>query len=390
MSLRLAYLSQGKLFFKHGDLAVRQIESQFGQEIVDRALSLQQRREWKTRGREGTYFSGAMLWGVSQNDPRITHARITGVTPGSEEGKLYYILETEAVGGLLLYDWQQDSERRIFHKESFWVNDMDCHPEDNTLICSRNFQNGTANLARLKGFTLHEITEGDSVDAAPSWVLGSKQEIVFQSAGVGRNASGFPIGLGPFCIEKIELEKGTLTTLLEDPEFDFLLPHMTAAGDLYFIRRPYEDSGKSNYSFLNLVTDVLLFPFRLIRTIFHFLDFMSQAFSKRGLTTAGGPKTEEEEQKTILLRGKIIDAQKAMREAGNDKTAPALVPNSWELVRRQANGEETVLAKGVVAFDLDATGNLIYTDGSAVYGLDQNGKAQRLLKDRLIQDVVIV
>jgi flagellar hook protein FlgE len=66
------------------------------------------------------------------------------------------------------------------------------------------------------------------------------------------------------------------------------------------------------------------------------------------------------------------------------------VPNSWELVRRQNNGEETVLAKAVVAFDLDAAGNLVYSNGNAIYGLDEHGKAQCLLKDRLIQDVVIV
>ncbi len=53
-------------------------------------------------------------------------------------------------------------------------------------------------------------------------------------------------------------------------------------------------------------------------------------------------------------------------------------------------GDETVLARGGLAFDLDAKGNLVYTNGSAVYRLNENNKSQRLPKDKLIQDVVIV
>ncbi|MBN1991871.1 MAG: hypothetical protein JW953_04160, partial [Anaerolineae bacterium] len=360
------------------------------QEIIHRTLQRHQRQEWKTRGRQGTYFGGAMLWGVAQADPQGSQVRITSVTPSGEDDTFYYVLETDAVGGLLLYNWQQDSERRLFHKESFWVRELDYHPEDNALICAQYFPNGTANLARLKGYTLQEITEGDSVDAAPSWVLAQKEQIVFQSAGVGRNANGYPIGLGPFCVELLNLKTGRLTTLLDDPQYDFLLPHMTAAGDLYFIRRPYESDSGGKYSFLNFITDILLFPFRLLRAIFHFLDFISLTFSKKRLTMAGGPKVEGEDEKTILLRGKIIEAQKVLREGTGDKETPALVPDSWELVKQQTNGEETILARGVVAFDLDAKGNLIYTNGSAVYSLDKTNKPQRLLKGKLIQDVVIV
>jgi hypothetical protein len=391
MTLKLAYLSQGKLFLKEGDLAARQIDSQFGQEVIDRTLQRRQRREWKTRGGDGSYFGGAMLWGVDQSDPGVTNVRITSVTRGNEANQFLYVLETDVVGGLFLYNFQEDSEKRLFHKENFWAADLDCHPEDHTLVCARYFPNGVANLTILKGHTLRELTEGDSIDAAPSWAPGGGRQLVYQSAGVGRNAQGHPIGLAPFTIEKLDLDGGRLSTLLDDPQYDFLLPHMTVEGDLYFIRRPYESLNADHYSFLKFVTDVLLFPFRLLRAIFHFLDFISLTFSKKRLTTAGGPKVEGEDEKTILLRGKIIDAEKALREGtGNDQEAPALVPDSWQLVRRQASGEETILAKRVAAFDLDAEGNLVYTNGSAVYRLDESGQSHRLFKGKLIQDVVIV
>ena len=36
--MRLAYLAQGKLFLKDGDRAPRQIDSHFGQDVVNRTL----------------------------------------------------------------------------------------------------------------------------------------------------------------------------------------------------------------------------------------------------------------------------------------------------------------------------------------------------------------
>lgn len=86
----------------------------------------------------------------------------------------------------------------------------------------------------------------------------------------------------------------------------------------------------------------------------------------------------------------MIDAQTAMREAGQDKEAPALVPTSWELIQYTADGQETVMAKGVVSFDLHTDGSLIYTNGSAVYHLDAHGKSTRLLKNHLIEDVMLL
>ena len=386
--MRVAYLSQGKLFVKDGDLASREIESHFGKEVIDRTLRMHQRNEWKSKGKN-TPFSGSMLWGVEEIDPRIAQVDITGVTEGVEQGKLFFVLETETTGGLFLYDWQENQEKRLFHKEHFQARDLDWHPKHRLIVCSQSFDNGTANIVTMnaEGHDVHQLTEGDSIDEAPTWMPGSARRILFQSAGVARNQHGYAVGAGPFAIELLDLEQKSLTTLLEDEEYDFLCPHGDQEGNMYFIRRPYEMPGETRYGIFQMLGDFLMFPFRLLRAIFHFLNFFSLTFSQKPLTTASGPKLNGEDEQTLMLRGRMIDAQKALHEAGQNQEAPALVPNTWELVRRTQDGEEQVLADGVVAFDLTDDDIVVYTNGSAVYEFDTQGKSKRLFKGHLIENV---
>jgi len=388
MNLKLAYLSRGKLFFKQGDLAARQIESEFGQDIVNRSLQRQQRNEWKTQSANNP-FSGAMLWGMDQNDPRRLRVAIGAVSGGTREGELLFALETDAVGGLFVYDWDQGEEKRLFHREALRARDLDVHPENGLIVCARHYPNGQASIAIVRGNDLQAVTEGDSIDEAPTWIPGAGKQLVFQSAGIGRNQQGYAVGISPIAIQRLDLQTGSLATVLENPAHDFLQPHLDATGNLYFIRRPYEALGRQPYTIVKAIQDVILFPFRLLRAIFHWLNFMSLVYSRKPLTTAAGPKVEGDDAKTLILRGRIIDAEKAVRE-GAPGEASALVPPTWELVKRNAAGGEQVLAKSVVAFDLDSDGHVVYTNGTAVYGLEPDSTPQMLFKGKLIENLVIV
>jgi hypothetical protein len=83
----------------------------------------------------------------------------------------------------------------------------------------------------------------------------------------------------------------------------------------------------------------------------------------------------------------MLDADKAADRA--DDGTPALVPKSWELIRRQGSTEE-VVAKGVLCYDLYSDGSVLYSNGSGIYRVDQNGSVERLAKDALIEQVVAV
>jgi hypothetical protein len=388
MTPRIAYLARGKLFFKNGDLAVRQVESRFGQDIINRTLQRQQRNEWKTQG-ASTPFSGSMLWGREQEDPRRLQVAISAVTWGPQEGELLYTLETDRVGGLFTYNWLNDEEKRLFHREAMHFRNLTVHLELKLIAGSLHFPNGTANLGLVRGQNLQQITEGDSVDESPSWIRGEGRRLVYQSAGVARNAQGYAMGVGSFAVQQLDLDNGNLSTLLEETKNDLMSPRMTEEGVLYFIRRPYETLGRKPASPLGIITDILLFPLRLLRAFFYFFNFLSLTFARKPLTTSSGPRVEGDDEKTLILRGRVIDAEKALRE-GAQAEAPSLVPPSWELVRRQASGEEQVLAQSVVAYDLDGEGGVVYTNGTAAYQLDCNGQSRLLFKAKLLEDLIVV
>jgi len=47
-NIKLVYIKQGKLFYKADSSAQEHIQSRFGQEIIDRAIRIGQKNEWKT------------------------------------------------------------------------------------------------------------------------------------------------------------------------------------------------------------------------------------------------------------------------------------------------------------------------------------------------------
>jgi hypothetical protein len=89
----------------------------------------------------------------------------------------------------------------------------------------------------------------------------------------------------------------------------------------------------------------------------------------------------------MMFWGNLLDADKAA-DRDEDGT-PALVPKSWELIRRKEDKEE-VIAKGVLCYDLFEDGSVLYSNGGAIYRADHKGSVERLAKDALIEQVVAV
>jgi hypothetical protein len=314
---------------------------------------------------------------------------------------MLYALDTGAVGGLFSYDLRENYESRLFHKNEFRANDLAHHPTRDCVALSLPMEDGSAALAVMRpgGKGLQQITEGDAVDQAPSWVPDAatppdpeRMILIYQSAGIARNQQGIATALGPYSIQRLDIDRSTLTAVLENPQFDYLVPRVRLEDGqeiLYFIRRPYKPEGHTSYTPLQVMKDIFLFPFRLVRAIFGFLNFFSVMFSGKPLTTAGGPNQQKVDTRFMMLHGKIIDAEKVLKAAAKGQPL-ALVPNSWELVRRAAAGKETVLAQGVLSFDLAPNGTVIYTNGSEIFTLAPDAKPQRLLAHRMIQQVMVL
>jgi hypothetical protein len=395
--MKVAYLAEGKLYVHDGggqsasaDAAVGTlIESPFVQGILDRVERNRERNEWKDGAWRFSSGSFMGLGGMPRAPVETRRIRFTGVTSGGGAGQLLYALDTDHVGGLFRRDLLQDHEQRLLHKQQFRARDVARRAPDGELALSLQQADGTAHLAVMsaEGRGLKQVTEGDAVDEAASWSEDGKT-LLFQSAGIGRNAAGFLVALGPYAVQQLDLGAGKVTTVVEDDDHDYLLPRQSG-GALFYIRRPYQPGGPP-VSPWKVALDILLFPVRLARAIVHFLNFMSLMFSRQPLMTAGGPPKEGPDQRYVMLWGKMIDAEKMLKQSKGDG-AGALVPKDWQLIRRTADGREEVFADRVVAYDVAPDGSMVYTDGSRIFARAAGEMTWReLLRGKLVERVALV
>lgn len=389
----LAFLASGRIQILDESGAVRTVESRFAESLRQRAVEIEQRHAWKTQGRGAQFASGGLLWGLGEQCGAEMRARITSLAPGRKPGELLYTLDTDDVGGLFAVAvcGAEPDEQRLFHSNQARVDFPAAAPESDRIACSVRHQHGTANLALIKrdGSELSTITEGDSVDLCPVWVPGKERQLVFQSAGMGRDEHGGALGLGPFALKMLDLERGRLEDLHEELGHDLLGPRLDDQGNLYYIRRPYKQPGGGS-SVLRAVLDFLLFPLRLVFALFSWLNFFTARYTGKPLTTAGGPRKQGADMQQMMVWGNLVDASKAAKKgaaAGID--APALVPASWQLVRRSPAGTTEVLARSVLAFDLNGE-EVIFSNGSALFRLRRGGKPERLHRAERISHVAVV
>jgi hypothetical protein len=384
MNFTIAWLAQGKLRLKTGDESPRTVDSVYGQTIRDRAVKSAQRNSWKRQG--SGFFSGPALWGRGSTEDGTVPLHITGLCRGTAPGQFYYSLESGSLCGVLAVENLGAEERRLWNNNTIRLRNLSVSPDTGDIVCSVEQKMGAENIGviSVEGGGVREATEGDSMDLSPSWVPGSGRKVAFQSAGIGRNRDGHFAGLGPFVIQLVDLDNGEMSTLAKDSRHDLLAPRMTADGLLLYIRRPYRSGGETN--FLKWLKDVLLFPFRLLAAIFGWLNIFSIFYGGKPLTSSSGPG-QQMDLKKMVIYGNVISAE----QARDDKDeAPDLVPKSWQLIRRSSSGEEEVLARGVLAYDLAPDGGIVYTNGNAIFVLGSDGKSRRVVTEMMIEQVVVL
>jgi len=372
----IAYISHGKVFCSVGGAPGREIQSTYVQSAQDRLERSRELHAWK----EGTAFGvSARRRGQSENlEVQATSTQFLG------PDRVLYFLRDDAFGGLFEHDLATGKELRLMHRQRFWIEDLAVSPDGARLLCTHYTGKGLSNIAMmaLDGSDFREVTGGDTVDSSPAWVHGQADQVVFESSGIARSPQGVPIGHGPTSLQLLDLERGKLTPVFDDPKFDFLSPRVGRDGSLHFIRRPYEPPVQG---FGRNIADALLFPLRLLRAFFHYLNFFSLMYSRKPLSSASGPPVEAD-IKDIMLKRKRVDAERALRTGVKIGGAPSVVPASWELVRRTERGEEAVLARHVAAFDLGENDAVVFTNGFGVFVLD-GGKPRVILRDKLIAQV---
>jgi hypothetical protein len=398
MSFNFAYLSGGKLYLKLGRASVLAVASEFGQAARERVLQMQKRNGWKQKNQIGNLLSGGGSGDNNQPDREVLPVAVRGICPTSEDG-LLYTLEAGEIGGIFTLDLPDRSlpegdrakEKRLFHSADFKVEHVDFHEQHQLIACAVIRKDGTANIATMPVDAVHlgEVTEGDAIDLAPKWIPGSRKAIVFQSAGVSRDGAGYVIERRHSTIEQLDFDTHEVNTLVSDPQHDLLAPQMTADGTLYYIRRPYLPM-RQRVRFWQTLKEFLLMPLRLLVAIFEWLNFFTRRYTGKALLMPHQPPQQGLGQ--MLFLGRLVDVGAEVERNRNfgDPDSPSLIPRSWQLVEQLPHQEPETIACGVLAFDVGADGSIVYSNGSAVYGIHPGGVAERLVVDRAIEQVVIL
>lgn len=377
----LAYLANGQLYCRARGGELLHVQSTYAQEAMDRRERSRERHGWK----QGTSFSiaagGGMRSFEAADEPLLmTSAAFAG------NGDLLYFLKDNSIGGLFRREAGTGRELRVMMKPRLDLADLSPSSDGTQLAASARQSDGVVNIVLFQddGANLRELTGGDSADCAPAWIPGVPDRLLFQSSGLARNEAGYVVAQGPASIQTLDMTSGAVSPILDDPRYDHLKPRVSPGGDLHYIRRPYE---LPHYGGRNLLLDALLFPFRLLRALFHFLNFWSLTYSRKPLTSANGPMVQAD-IKNILLQGRRVDAEKHMRSARSVQGVPSLVPDSWELVCRNPQGVERVLAGNVASYDIGGDGTVIFSNGRGVFVLGADGVARLALDGELVADVV--
>lgn len=373
MSNRIALIADGRLLLTDLNGSFRRHECTFASEMESRQQRSAQKNTWKKADSGGgNMLSRSSLWNQNDESAVLPRPRIVSVCSGSRPNSMVYTLWTGVVGAYLNFDFEEAYEQRVFHRERFHAADFHRDPRSGRLVC-RHGDGEISNLALLDpdGRNLFSFTEGDSIDGAPSWDPMSPETVIYHSAGISRDQHGYTHGLSHFTIESVNLKNGEIETLLSEPESDLLCPHFNNEGELFFIRRPYYGPAGKRPSGWVTLKDTLLFPFRLVRAIVDFAQIFSQLVSKKPLTTSGGPKSKGPEPVRMWIHGRMLDVDKAANEGGSEGS---FAPADWRLIKRSPNGNEIEVAKHVLAYDLSSDGKLLFTDGRAIYTLENGSK----------------
>lgn len=232
------------------------------------------------------------------------------------------------------------------------------------------------------------LTEGDCIDSYPFYSRKHPGEIYFTTSGIGRDIYENIVALGPRYISKLSLSTMEQEELYCDEKWDYYKAKDDAAGNLYYIRRPYQAKKPRESIFFTIIAA----PFRLLRAIGGALNYFSLRYSGQSLRSGGSNpvKTKNKSERELFIEGNYINAARELRRnsSSNEKN-PGIIPRNWELWRRTPAGEESCIKKGVYDYDVSPEGKIVFSNGRHIFFRDTSGTEQVLQKAELASSLLI-
>jgi hypothetical protein len=382
------YIAEGGLHCANAGGGTRTVQSPFVQEALQRNERARQLDAWKTAQADddrNRMVSRATLWGSGRSGGAALTHRFRHVTRGPDDS-MYYVIFVGNGTALFRYFPQQDREMRLFHGASMQCLGLAYDAASAHVVIAAGNADGTASLEMVdgEGRRRGQITGGDAIDAAPSASAREPGIVYYQSSGVAPHAqTGQAAAIGPAAVWKLDTRSAQLATVLEHRDYDFLAPREDRSGNLWYIRRPYEQSA-GEVAF-DAGKNALMFPWRVAKGVFGFLDAFSKIYGREPMKPGGGPQAHNlrPDLGALWLHGRMVAIRATRYDTGR---GGGLVPASWELVCRNRKGQEYVAARHVVTFDVGADDAVVYSNGYDVFRL-ADGDWQPIVSANLVESV---
>lgn len=353
------------------------LSSQFLASYQKNLRVIRERTAWKTQG------AGARFMGVHQpnyeNEHQVRRISINGLTFASQ-GDIIYSISVDNGSGIFRKNPQDDMELEghIIHKHDTEFYAIDHNPLTQQVVASIS-DGFTKHLALFKNNSAiyHMLTEGDCIDQNPVWSKTKPEAIFYDSCGIGKDKDGNFAGYSSRAIFHLDLNSGQVEEVISLAAHDCISPREDSLGNIYFIKRPVTKSNRSSAS----LVDFLLIPVKILKAIFHWINFFTMRYSGETLTTTGAnpANAKQKSPKEIFIDDNLINVQKTLKEnETKGEKYPGIIPRSWELTKLSASGDMTCVKRGVLAFDIDANGHIIYSNGKHLIKIFPDGNEEVL------------
>jgi len=380
------YLSDQVLHHLHGQ-KTQTIDCHAVSQYKKNLQEIKQRKQWKTSG------TGAQFMGVANYNEQDELGHVYPVDAVLMDDQ-HVIYAAQLQDGCAIYIKSllepQQPEALVLRNNEFIIHHMDYDAQHKRLILSASqgyaFEQHLCVLG-LDSNRIQYITEGDCQDQHPCFDPQNPDIIYYDSCGFAYDQQG-GISIGPKEICRLNLKTGDLETIIADPRYDYYKPQIDAAGQLYFLKRPYKNQ---NYSG-NSLKDIVLAPFKIIRAVFGWLDFFTQRYTGESLKSTSGSnpaKSKQKSEEELFVEGNLIKAQKALQQnqSAGEKFA-GVIPRSWELIQCSSTGEQKVLKRGVLGYRLHTQGLILYSNGKHLVSIAADQTEQMLVEAKLIQKIM--
>lgn len=340
---------------------------------------------WKREGTGAQFLNESEKYSYEE-EPNVC---LNGIAFTDRPNTLAYAFTVGESSGIYYKDFSvpesKNDEIHVIHSDSLSFESLSCNKKDGTMLATIRKNNGAdAAIARFEkdgDYTL--LTDGDSLDENPSYT--AHGEILFDTAGVGRDGSGNFVSYSESEIYSVDPLTLQMEQRAAQKGCSYIKPKTDARGNLYAVRRPLPRKEKRN-----ILLEIVLIPVRIIEGIVGFTQAFVRIFAQKPLVDSEKKRSNrsgndvvsmEKAPKYTVIDGMPLDPEweTKQNERRKDGEITGFIPPDWQLVKFTPEGE-IVLKKGVCDYAFGEDG-IYATDGRHVHCTSYDGKKSKKIFD---------